>query len=440
MRRLQASISLLIGLAVFILLGWMSTRFIFQQDWTSQQRNSVSPQLVQAIQQLQAPLKITAIVKNDPELKRRIVEAILPMQQLSSNIDLEFEDLMAQAGQTTSSLDLSGRLILDYQGHQTTLTQLDENSLLRGLQNVQQGGERWAVFLQGHGEKSLDDKTANGYFSLDALLHKQGYRTLALNLLALGSIPDNTSVLILAAVQQPLLPAELKAIQDYLYSGGSLLWLREPDAKDGLDTLAADLAVDFLPGVVISNDTKMRSLLGIKHPAVIPVIDYGNSLVTQNLDGQTLLPVASAISPTGQPPWQTKDLLRSLPDSWTETGDLTGHVAFNRDLGEFQGPFSLGVELTRPRAQITQRVIVIGDSDFLSNDYLGYGQNSAVARRLFDWLSNDASFVTTTRPPATDTHIDYSENTLTLLAAILLLGMPSFFLLIAALQWLRRRA
>ena len=440
MRRLQSLLTLLLGLAVFIGLGWASTRFVLQQDWTAQQRNSLSPELVRIIHALQAPLTITAIVKNDPALKRRIIEAILPLQQASPEIHLQFEDLITRAGKEAARQNLSGRLILDYQGQQTTLTQLDETSLLRGLQELQQGGERWAVFLQGHGEKSLDDQTANGYFSLDALLHKRGYRTLALNLLALGSIPDNTAVLILAAPRHSLLPAELTAVQNYIDAGHPLLWLREPHAQDGLNTLAESLGLAFLPGIIISNNTEMRALLGIKHPAVIPIIDYGNSTLTRQLDGQTLLPVATAISPTGQPPWHVETLLRSLPDSWTETGDLKGHVAYDPEQGEFQGPFILGVALTRPTAKTTQRIAVIGDSDFLNNDYLGYGQNQAFAERLFDWLSSNTRLITTAHPVVEDTRLNYSENTLTWLAAVLLLGIPAIFLIIATLQWLRRRA
>ncbi len=93
-----------------------------------------------------------------------------------------------------------------------------------------------------------------------------------------------------------------------------------------------------------------------------------------------------------------KPILRSSDKSWNETGHIpkVGEAADtirqDADAGEIPGPLDLGFALSRisPRPdKREQRVVVIGDGDFLSNSFLGNGGNREFGQRVFDWLLGD---------------------------------------------------
>ena len=104
----------------------------------------------------------------------------------------------------------------------------------------------------------------------------------------------------------------------------------------------------------------------------------------------TVYPYAAALEPVTAPSWKRTVLLPTADKAWTETGELHGNVGLDAD-EEARGPFTLGLALTRrrPSGEGEQRVIVVGDGDFLSNTYAGNGGNLLLGTRLIEWLSAD---------------------------------------------------
>ena len=437
MRKIITMMTLLLGLVLITCLAWLSQQYTYKADLSSDQRNTVPAEAAAVLQSLQGPLKITAVVQDSPELHRRIEKSVERLQQVQADIHLNFVAPRTRITQEKTQLNQSGQLELEYNGHHETLYSLSETDFIAAIRRLIRGGERWAVFIEGHDEKSLFDKTATGYEKLDALLQKQGYHTQSINLIKTPNIPSNTTLLVLAAPQQPILPGELKLITDYLQKGGHFFWLTEPHQVP--EKLQEIIPVEFLPGVVISNNAKMREVLGIQHPAVIPVVDYGAHEITRNLTGQSLFAIANAVKFKGKPPWQSTTLLSSLPESWNETGDLQGHVKFDKHTGEHPGPLDIGIALTHPDGERTQRIVVMGDSDFLSNDYLGYGQNPKLAANLFNWLSGDSESLEIPVRPTPDAELKLSDSTLLALSVGFLFILPLGFALIGIRLWLRRR-
>jgi hypothetical protein len=437
MRRTIAIIKLLAGVALITVLAWLSLQYPYKTDLSSHQRNTLPPEAAAVLKSLQGPLKLTAVVNDSPELHRRIEKSVERLQQTQSGITLDFVSPQTRITQKNTELNQSGHLELEYNGNQETLHSLSEKDIIAAIRRLIHGGERWAVFIEGHDEKSLFDKTATGYEKLDALLQKQGYHTQSLNLVKLPEIPDNTTLLVLAAPQTPMLPGELKVIVDYVQNGGNFLWLKEP--QQTLEKLQETIPVEFIPGVVISNNTKMREVLGIQHPAVIPIVDYGTHKISKDLNGTSLFAITSAVRFNGESPWESTAFLLSLAESWNETGDLQGRVKFDKQAGESPGPLSIGIALTRPNGELTQRIAVVGDSDFLSNDYLGYGQNPKLAANLFNWLSGDTCSLEIPVRPTPDAELKISDSTLLTLSVVFLIILPLGFVLIGIRLWFRRR-
>jgi len=202
-----------------------------------------------------------------------------------------------------------------------------------------------------------------------------------------------------------------------------------------------------LPGTVVDPDT---ARLGIKNPAFIPVVDYGPHPITESLRTPTLLPQAVALEVRAIAGWRSAVLLESQSGSWTETGPLDGSIQFDPNTAERSGPLTVGVALFRPRPATTtgaddplvspqQRIVVIGDGDFLSNTYLGNGANLELGLNIMNWLTLDDAPILVRPKTVPDPSLDLSDGTLALIAAIFLVALPAGFLACGWLVWFYRR-
>jgi hypothetical protein len=148
-----------------------------------------------------------------------------------------------------------------------------------------------------------------------------------------------------------------------------------------------------------------------------------------------LLPIASALKSTDDTDWSRQILLQSNPDSWNETSDLKGHVRYDDAEGEVAGPLALAIAAERIQNSGRQRAVVIGDSDFLDNEYIGFGDNASFALHLFDWLADPVRATHDVKDATDEMTLTMSETTLLITAVVLLLGLPLIFIFIALWQW-----
>ena len=135
-------------------------------------------------------------------------------------------------------------------------------------------------------------------------------------------------------------------------------------------------------------------------------------------------------------------LLESQSRSWTETGPLDGPMRFDPDSAERSGPLTVGWRWSGPGPMPPlhqQRIVIIGDGDFLSNTYLGNGANLELGLRIFNWLTADEIPILIPPRAAPDPNLNLSAGALALMAAVFLVGLPGILLASGWLIWFRRR-
>lgn len=431
---------LLFGLVIG-LLAWLSVRYPIRVDWTASGRNTLSVASQALLTHLDRPIRVTAYVRDRSPLRESIVRLIERYQRYKPDIALHFvnpDRLPAQVRQLGISAD--GELYVEYGERGEKLQHPGEQALTQILQRLSRPRERVVVFLDGHGERKLQGVANHDLGAFGRELEKIGIQARPLNLAKESPISADAAALIIASPQTLLSPDEIRAVLDYVRQGGNLLWLLEPDDPAGLPALAALLGITLLPGVIVDADAPR---LGISHPAFIPIVDYGPHPITTPLRSPALLPQAVALEVQPVADWRAMTLLESQSSSWTETGALDGQLQFDADTTERSGPLTVGVALFRPKPAVggmaQQRIVIMGDGDFLSNTYLGNGANLELGLNILNWLVLDEALIMIPPRAVADPSLQLSESTLAWLAMVFLVILPVGLMSSGWLIWFYRR-
>ena len=443
--RLADAAFVLLLLAAALMLAFLSTRFAWQHDFSHAQRASLDARTLKLLDELDAPVAITSYAPPDAQLRAAIADFIARYQRIKRDIALTFVDPDADPAATREAgILISGELVIHYRGRSEQLKLLTERDFDNALLRLARARERLAAFLSGDGERKPDGQANADLGNFGALLKAQGIRAIPLNLDAGTRIPENVDVLVLAGPQAPIAAPVAAQLVDYVERGGNLLWLTEPDAKPGLEALASALSVRVLEGTAVDG---AGAALGIGDPSFVAISTYPQSRIARDFTLTTVFPQPAAIASVAGNRWEWTPLLRTSAKSWTETGPIpkqgeASTISYDASKDEIPGPLDLGVALTRlspSPAKREQRVVVIGDGDFLSNAFLGNGGNREFGQRVFDWLLQDDALIEIGDKGAADRQLTLSAAALGAIAIGFLFVLPGALLLAGMLVWWRRR-
>ncbi len=86
-----------------------------------------------------------------------------------------------------------------------------------------------------------------------------------------------------------------------------------------------------------------------------------------------------------------------------------------------------------------QRVLVIGDGDFVSNSYLGNAGNLDLSLSMVNWLSRDDAYVSIPVRAGSDQGLNLSGAAQTTIAVTFMLLIPVTMVIAGVAVWWRRR-
>jgi ABC-type uncharacterized transport system involved in gliding motility auxiliary subunit len=445
-RRLDGWLYAVLLLLAVAAIGYLSTRYGYQADWTANGRTSLSAESRAVLAKLDGPVEIVSYANPQGDLRQTVAGFMQRYQAVKPDLSLRFVDpQLDPAKMRELGITVDGALILHYKDREQRLDELSERSLTNALERLLRGGDRIVAFVTGDGERRADGQANADLGTFIHQLEARGMRAVPLNFAQVGAVPEHTDLVVLASPSLALAPGAVQALTGYVQGGGNLLWLTEPANDDlGLKPLADALGVHLLPGVLVDGS---GTALGLHDPRMIALGDYQPQAITQGFALTTLFPQVSALAQVAASGWTAKPFLRSGVQSWTEFQPIDNSkpsdIRFDAAAGELKGPLDFGYALSRLSPspdKSEQRAVVIGDGDFLSNTFLGNGGNRALGERVFDWLLGDDKLVDLPPRGAPDRLLQISQGELNALSVGFLVALPLLLLVIGGLiVWRRRR-
>jgi ABC-type uncharacterized transport system involved in gliding motility auxiliary subunit len=440
--RLQAFAFAILFIGIIGMLAWLSTQYVYQADWTTGARNTVSDDTRRLLDTMQHPISISAFVRDDDMIRDQITSLVGSYQRFKDDITLEFINPDREPARVRElGIASGGEIIIRYLDRSENIQTLSEQQLSNALLRLTRQDERWIVFLTGHGERQPAGETNHGLGIFTRELERKGLNVQTVNLVE-AEIPSNTNLLVLASPRVDLLPGEVDKLARYLEQGGNLLWLAEPGGLHGLEPLAEQLDISLLPGMVVDASSQM---FGVENPTFVVVAGYPRHEITREMSTVTVYPEAAALEINDSGTWDIIPLLSTLERAWTELGEIAGEIQFDSDTDERSGPLDIGMALTRTRTDESdaslpmQRVVIIGDGDFLSNTYLGNAGNLGLGLNIVQWLSHDDASLNISIKSAPDTSLVLGKVAQAVIGLGFLLGLPLLLLVTGILIWLLRR-
>ncbi len=301
-------------------------------------------------------------------------------------------------------------------------------------------------FITGHGEHSVTNITSmEGYGKFGQLLGEMNVRVSDLELNHAAVVPDNCDLLILSGPKTELNTKEQHMVDQYLKQGGRLLMLVGNRSEGGMGDLLQRWGLNVGQNTVIdAENTLGDGSLTLREYWAHPVVQ---SLQREDIPVRLLLPRTVSGLPGNfaiAAGLQVNPLMYTgeQGEAWQNYLHRTPGVEPTREhVGRL--PVAVAVErdtLTGVESDHLARLVVVGDSTFLSNRMIHIEGNRELAWHSVNWLLDRSNLLQGIGPQPIKTYrFEFKANAFVKMAGLIALIMPAGTLLLGGFIWLRRR-
>lgn len=328
--------------------------------------------------------------------------------------------------------------------------------------------QKKVYFLTGHGENNVDTDYSYAKESLQDNLYKVD----TLDLLLTPEIPDDCAALIIAGPQTSMNNKEIEIIQDYLDNDGWVMVMVNPDPPQTTKELTSSWGIKIEEGIIIDPSSYIN-----------PSKDNPSVPRTRNLYelSSIYFPGAAGLAPesnfsqmltfteegfTVEPMWVSEDnrlqmelLCWTSEDSWLEHNlSVDEEPEFNEDTEKKGSKYiSMLVYSIPPSGSETEeqsieelkdktteeakdtRLLVIGDSDFASNQHIHNVDNESFFIYSVEMLTVGKELITIERKVLPYRRLIISADAANFIQFSSIALLPLLVLIAGGVIWWRRR-
>ena len=440
---LNSSIIFLTSLGLIIvinsLLYWLVSQ-PNQPEWlrvdtTATKQFILEDQAIKVIANLKEDVKITVfIATNTPEKAagwRSIEDLLLEFKRRSKKVDLSYERIDPELDPNSAvkyGVNYFPSLVIEaidsrrsqiINGRQGT-TIFSEQDIITGLLIVSQIKQKKIIFLTGHGERDITDFDQNskvmGLIYSDLITHNYKVLSATSQELAILLSEENIpAVVVIAGAEKGFTIQDSAIISEYLWLGGSLLVLIEPElTPEGIKTFLYKFGLAVGEGTIFD----MASFVAPK-PSYLQLKKTNGQIlpheITKDFDvlyfpgstyiGSAYSPHTIPITENGEPFVKHVPLAFTTLESWAQNTQENETVKYNSE-SDALGPFPT-IMLIEAISEIGKSpkekadgtlaqtaIVVIGDTDFASNKYSSSAKNADLFVNSINWLAKDYELIT----------------------------------------------
>ncbi|MCX7185699.1 MAG: DUF4350 domain-containing protein [Methylophilaceae bacterium] len=412
----QNSFFVVLFLILVILLGYLASQYRVAKDITQANRNILTQGSVNVLKQMKEPINITVFATKDDasagdNFRKGMIDFVARYQRDKKNVHLKFinpseEPKLAQ----DAGVKNDGEIIVEYQKRTEHLTPpVAEQEMTNVLVRLSRTNQQPLMYLDGHGERNLIGIKNHDIGEFGKQLEKKGFKFANPDLTIASAVPSNGAMLVIAGPQVDVSDVEAKKIKAYLEAGGNLLWLLDDDNLRGLKNVAEYLGLQVSPGITLD----MASAQYGADARVSFASLYGEHAITNNFMLRTLFPEAHQVTAQGteENGWKVSNLVEVAPNGWLASTKLAKDVkpTFNEKTDK-RGPINIGVALERTYGKKGQRIVVMGNGNFLSNTFITNGGNLDFGINIINWLAGDDKLITIQPMPLKDINMTIPDT------------------------------
>jgi ABC-type uncharacterized transport system involved in gliding motility auxiliary subunit len=428
----------LLVIAIWALVTFLASAYYLRLDLTRTKHYALSPQTVQLLEQIDQPVEVVVAMRDPADLRQAIMDLLDEYAARSPLVQVRFVDPVREPGELEQlrqyhelTSPLANELLLSTHGQVQRIpiaslvrqpTRIVNNQVQRmpaqfvgeaevtaSLIRMTHERLKGVVFLSGHGERDPEDTAAEGAAMAGGELVRQGW-TVQSHVVTPGTvnIPENAEVAVMAGARRGVSDEYLSALQQFLERGGGLLALLEPGVDSGLEPLLTPWDIRLADNQVVD----LQSHIATADPTNLYVTRFKQDHPVGKGMGSlaAVLPTARRVAVTTtqpNPTVTTWHLMHTSGNGWAASYQRQGPVRINPSTDR-RGPISLAVAAERyeppagPGGQPKEgRLLVIGDSDFMSNRYIDMAGNLDLFLNCVEWLAGRQDLISI-RPKVTD--------------------------------------
>jgi ABC-type uncharacterized transport system involved in gliding motility auxiliary subunit len=436
--------------AIMVMINFLGARYNRVFDVSEQGINSLSDQSVQVLNALEEPLEVLAFV--GPQDAAFVADIARTYEYASDKVSFKIIDPQTHPEAAQQELiSTIPTLKLKMADRATTITHLDEESITSGINKISTSERKVIYFAEGHGEGAISDKeTPPGLGQFAEELENQNYSVLPLFVAESVEIPENAAALVISSSDRAWFPSEIDAVDRYLRRGGRLLLLLEPERNPELSGLLEKWGMRAGEDVIL--EERMRLFEGVSLGLEPVVSHFTEHEAVKPMQGQrAMFSVARTINVRQDAPEGilVEPIAFTSDKSWAES-DVSrvfesGEAALQPE-NDSAGPVPIAIAGIAPLRAIGEpgkgeaRLLVFGDTSFLTNQYLHQLFNDALGKASVAWLAGEEQLISIGSRGVRASRAFLTASQARSVFYLSVLVLPELILLLGIAVWWKRSA
>jgi gliding motility-associatede transport system auxiliary component len=422
-----------------VLANYLSYRHHKRFDLTNEGLYSISDQSKKVVANLPKDVKVIYFNKEDNQQFSDLMS-----EYKYSGPRLTYERIDPNQRPETArqyKVRRMGDIVVAAGDRSETISDTAEQAVTNAILKVTRDSLKTVCFVEGHGEKALSDKQAEGYSTVEQRLKDENYQIKTVLLAREQQVPSECAALVVPGPKQPITPPEAAMIGKYLDRGGKAMLLIDPETDPQLDEVLKNWNIQSSENVVL-DVSGVGQMFGAG--ALAPVVsEYGSHTITKDF-GRTMsvFSEARAIKVTNGAGANTTPLLTTSEQSYAKDKITPGKDPVFEPGKDQKGPLTLGAAASKGvDAKKEARLVVIGDSDFASNGVIRVQsfRNADLFLNSVNWLAEDEDLISIRPKSVTNRSVTMSASQQRTFFLLSVAFMPLAVIGSGIYIWLKRR-